>query len=115
MLQGSDLFVLPSYSENFAIAVAESLAAGTPVVITPEVQIAEYVEAYQAGIITNGDKNSFSQAVTDCIQNMQQMDKFRENGLRLVRERFDWRIIANDLLESYKMVIEANRKIRTTR
>lgn len=30
----ADLFVLPTYSENFGMAVAESLAAGTPAVVT---------------------------------------------------------------------------------
>jgi len=30
----ADLFVLPTHSENFGMAVAESLAAGTPVIVT---------------------------------------------------------------------------------
>lgn len=33
-MHGADLFVLPSRSENFAIAVAEALAAGVPAVVT---------------------------------------------------------------------------------
>lgn len=105
LLQGSDLFVLPSYSENFGIAVAESLAAGTPVVITPEVQIAEYVEEYRTGIIAKGDKNSILEAITDCIENKTMMHQFRENARRLVQERFNWCTIAEKLLESYKQIL----------
>lgn len=32
--QQADLFVLPTYTENFGIAIAESLASGTPVITT---------------------------------------------------------------------------------
>jgi glycosyltransferase involved in cell wall biosynthesis len=107
LLQGANLFVLPSYSENFGIAVAESLAAGTPVVITPEVQIAEYVDAYQAGIIAEGDKNSLVNAITNCIENKPMMNKFRENSLRLAQERFNWSSIAMELLESYRLILRS--------
>jgi glycosyltransferase involved in cell wall biosynthesis len=109
LLQGSDLFVLPSYSENFGIAVAESLAAGTPVVITSDVQIAEYVKAYDAGIVIRGEKESLRKAIEDCVQNRDRLDKFRANALKLVHDKFDWRVIARNLLESYEHVL-TNRK-----
>lgn len=34
MYRNADLFVLPTYSENFGMSVAESLASGTPAVVT---------------------------------------------------------------------------------
>ncbi|MGC4020640.1 MAG: glycosyltransferase [Cyclobacteriaceae bacterium] len=105
LLQGSDVFILPSFSENFGVAVAESLAAGTPVVITPEVQISEYVEEYQAGIISQGDVESFTSAIGDFIENKSSQIRYRENGLKLVRERFNWSKIASDLLKNYESLI----------
>lgn len=46
------LFVLPSYSENFAIAVIESLAAGTPVIVSDQVNIHPDIEAAKVGGVT---------------------------------------------------------------
>lgn len=42
-LGGSDLFVLPSYQENFGIVVVEALAAGTPVLISDQVNIHRHI------------------------------------------------------------------------
>jgi glycosyltransferase involved in cell wall biosynthesis len=50
-LRASDAFVLPSHSENFGIAVVESLAAGRPVLITNKVNIWPEIEMDGAGLI----------------------------------------------------------------
>ncbi|MFP5248624.1 MAG: glycosyltransferase [Acidobacteriota bacterium] len=49
-LRACDAFVLPSHSENFGIAVVESLAAGTPVLISKRVNIWQEVEGDGAGL-----------------------------------------------------------------
>lgn len=50
LLAAGDVFVLPSFSENFGIAAAEALMAGLPCVLGKGVAIADAVEAAGAGL-----------------------------------------------------------------
>ena len=52
VLEVADAFVLPSYSENFGIAVLEGLAAGLPCLVTRGVAISREIEEAGAGIVT---------------------------------------------------------------
>jgi glycosyltransferase involved in cell wall biosynthesis len=51
LLSGAEAMILPSHSENFGVAVAESLACGVPVLISSQVGLAEAVAAAGAGIV----------------------------------------------------------------
>ncbi|MEC4866710.1 MAG: glycosyltransferase, partial [Jaaginema sp. PMC 1078.18] len=105
VLQGSDLFVLPSYAENFAIAVAEALAAGTPVVITPGIQIAPQVEAAQAGFVVEGEREALENAIAQFLQFPGLRAEYGQNGRNLVQERFVWDAIARKLIPLYQTII----------
>jgi len=49
--RAAEVFVLPSHSENFGVVVAESLACGTPVLISNKVNIWREVESAGAGLV----------------------------------------------------------------
>ncbi len=50
-LRACDALVLPSHSENFGIAVVESLAVGRPVLISNQVNIWPEIEKDKAGVV----------------------------------------------------------------
>ena len=101
LLQGSDLFALPSFSENFGIAVAEALAVGLPVVITAGIQIAPAVEAAQAGMIVPGEVEPLAQAIDQLLRTPELRHQLGENGRQLARTQYDWRAIAQRLIPVY--------------
>ncbi len=50
VFQAAEAFVLPSHQENFGIAVVEALSAGTPVLISKQVNIWPEIAADRAGL-----------------------------------------------------------------
>ncbi|NEQ98020.1 MAG: glycosyltransferase [Cyanothece sp. SIO2G6] len=109
LLQGSDVFVLPSFSENFGIAVAEALAAGLPVITTPGVQISPEITAAHAGLVVDGDKEQVSQAIQSLIDNPKLRQDLSRSGKQLAQQRYSWDAIAKQLAEVYKLIIQHRR------
>ena len=62
-LADADLFVLPSYQENFGIVVPEALAAGTPVVVSDQVNFAEHLAGQDVGEVVPCDVDALAAAL----------------------------------------------------
>lgn len=106
LLQGSDIFVLPSFSENFGVAVAEAMAARLPVVITPGVQIAPEIAAAQAGLVVEGEVDALSAAIAQLLTSPDLRHQLGENGRRLASSRYSWEAIAQQLAEAYTAIVQ---------
>jgi glycosyltransferase involved in cell wall biosynthesis len=64
LFESAEMFLLPSYSENFGNAVAEAMAMACPVVVTPEVGLAKFVQESGAGVVTPGEPRLLANAIT---------------------------------------------------
>lgn len=73
-LCASDVFVLPSYQENFGIAVIEALASGTPVAISDQVNIAKQIENRDVGIVFELEIEQIRAAISDLLRSQSKMD-----------------------------------------
>jgi glycosyltransferase involved in cell wall biosynthesis len=101
LLQGADLFVLPSRSENFCIAVAEAMAVGLPVIVTEEVQIAQDITANKAGLVVTEDVDNLTQAISQLLASSQLRQEMGQNGRHWAQNHFAWNAIASNLISIY--------------
>ncbi|MGB2705792.1 MAG: glycosyltransferase [Candidatus Omnitrophota bacterium] len=105
-LQGADIFVLPSYSESFGLAVLEAMACRLPVVITDRVGIYTDVKEYGAGIVTRCDAGEAAWAIGKLLNDENLRKSMGENGKRLAEERFTWDKVADKLVGVYREIVK---------
>ncbi len=107
----ADVFVLPSKDkyESFGNVVLEAMACGTPVVITNNCGVSEWIPN-TFGYVVESDVNSLSDAMLkilnkDVIDNIQ-IDNIQKNDKELLFEIFDWKKICGDLEIIYRKLSE---------
>ncbi len=104
-LMKSSLFVLPSLSENFGMAVAESLACGTPAIVTRGAPWAG-LTSHEAGWWVEGDDASLVTALTDATRapsaNLASMG---HRGRSWMERDFAWETIASQFHATYSWIL----------
>jgi glycosyltransferase involved in cell wall biosynthesis len=102
-LAAADWFVLPSASENFGIAAIEALAAGLPVILSPEVAVAELLSSSGAAMICASEPQVLAATLERAL--VKPMPSQRQEARRLAAERFAWPAIAGQLQSAYGEVL----------
>ena len=84
-----DLFVLPSLSEGFGIALVEAMAAGCPVVATAVGGIPEVVRAGRTGVLVPaGDSKALTEALAGLLKDGSKARALGRKGQRWVATQF---------------------------
>lgn len=109
LLQTASALVLPSLSENFGNVVLEAMAAGLPVVVTPEVGLAPDVARAGAGIVTNGMPEPLAAAIRGLLADDAGRAAMGVRGRALVREQFTWDCVAAQMEEQYLRIAAAGK------
>ena len=105
LLQAADLFVLPSYYENFGIAVAEAMVAGIPVVISDQVHIWQQVRDSKSGWVGATEVETFVKLIGEALQNPQECQQRGLNAQKYALEYFSWSAIARQIIQAYQDIL----------
>jgi len=106
-LAAADWFVLPSASENFGIAAIESLAAGTPVILSPGVAVASDITQAGAGRLCDPVPERLALALRAALAGPG--EAMRRNARNLVRSSYSWPAIADRLHVTYTSLLASSR------
>lgn len=105
LYRSADLFVLPTYSENFGIVVAEALACGTPVITTHGTPW-EDLDSYHCGWWIEVGTDALVKALKcfiDCDDNSLQAMGLR--GRRLIQEKYSSEQMSEAMLSLYQNMV----------
>jgi len=100
----ADVCVLPSVYEIFGITILEALACGTPVIATDRCGLAEAI-GEQAGLVVPYDKGQLQNALSQMLGDDKLRQKFGEKGKLLVRDKFNWEKIAEQVERVYTDIL----------
>jgi len=106
----ADLFVLPTYSENFGMTVAEALATGTPAIVSKG--------APWMGLDTQGAGWWIDIGVDpliSCLENALAMsaESLAEIGLRgreWMKTEYSWRHVGEQMASTYRWLLNGGKK-----
>ena len=104
-LSNAELFVLPTHSENFGIAVAESLAHRVPVITTKEAPWQD-LERYGCGWWIDDSREALAVALQEAMQlSSQERQMMGAKGRNLVGNTYSWQTIAAEMAKVYQWIL----------
>lgn len=107
LMQSAQVFVLTSLTDVHPRAVQEALVMKTPVIISRECDCPG-VEEFQAGKIVSLNSEKVYEALVDLLINSDTLEKYSNNSIELVKEKYLLENQMKKIIDMYSKVISNN-------
>jgi len=106
-LSSCDVFIHTSRYEGMPMAILEAMSFAKPCIITPNTNIAEYIEKTNSGWITKPNPNSIAKKIRNVLKtSYYERKKMGDNAKNLVNEQFRLSKTVNSLSSLYSSIIK---------
>jgi phosphatidylinositol alpha-mannosyltransferase len=114
LLRSVDVYCAPNTGgESFGIILVEAMSAGAPVLAADLDAFSLVLDGGAAGqLFPNGDAPALSQAALGLLADPARRAALRTRASQAVR-RYDWSVVAADILSVYEMVTESTARVAT--
>lgn len=104
-LLNMDLYIHPSFTEGFSMAIVEILGYGIPSILTRTSNISYYYNS-QAFYMAEPTVFSLSNAILEAYNDRSSWEKKSKAAIKLVEEQLNWEIIVKKLLDEYNKILK---------
>ncbi len=105
----SDIFILPSIetkggdTEGLGVVLLEAMASGIPVIGSNIGGITDIIKDNDNGFLTQpGNMKDISNKIINTLSDEKLRQKFSENGLKTIQERFSWDVVTEKFIKVYR-------------
>lgn len=103
----SDILLMPTeVQENFGMSALEALAAGIPIIVSPGVPVGRWAEKVGAGLVLQSDVEDYEKNLSVLLAEPGILSVMGERGMRLVRDKFDISVVAQQMLHRYVSIVQ---------
>jgi glycosyltransferase involved in cell wall biosynthesis len=106
--QGCNLFVSPSYSENFGLTVGEALSCGKPVIATDGVPWPELSNFNCGWNIRCGISELVSALEEALLKDNKELSEMGLRGQILINKKYSWASVSKNMISVYEWILNGN-------
>lgn len=115
LYRNADIFCRPSRTEGLGNAFLEAMAAGLPTIGTNVGGIPDFLNEDTGWLCEPESPESIAESVNRVLATpREEIERVTKNAARLVRERYNWDAVANDMRVLLEQVIASKRLLIAT-